>query len=238
MSQRQLSPEERKSPSRQRERKPDQRGPNPTKGEGAEIRALQQSLGNRGMQRLAQRLGGQQGYEVDESTAQRIDQERTSGQPLDNSVRQELEPALGIDLGQVRIHASSTAGALARNLKAKAFTSGRDIFFSPGAYDPHSSEGRKLLAHELTHVVQQSSGRVPSSAGMKVSPPGDALEQEAEAVAQQVVQQSSAQGPSDALARQPEGEEEELQMQPMEEEEEELQMQVDVEEEEEEEMLS
>ncbi len=78
-----------------------------------------------------------------------------SGQPLPKSVRAFMEPRFGTDFSGVRIHAGSEAGALNRALKSQAFTRQRDIYFRTGKYNPESSEGRWLLAHELTHVVQQ-----------------------------------------------------------------------------------
>jgi hypothetical protein len=66
-----------------------------------------------------------------------------------------MERALGADLSGVRIHADRRADELSRLLQARAFTTGQHVFFRRGAYDPVSSGGRALLAHELTHVVQQ-----------------------------------------------------------------------------------
>ena len=76
------------------------------------------------------------------------------GQPLPESVRDYYEPRFGYDFGQVRIHHDETETAHA--LKARAFTVGQDIVFGSGQYSPRSAEGRKLLAHELTHTIQQS----------------------------------------------------------------------------------
>ncbi len=79
------------------------------------------------------------------------------GQPLPASERRFFEPRFGVDLSSVRIHTDSTASALAKQLNAEAFTYGRDIFFNSGRYNPSTSSGKKLLAHELTHVLQQNS---------------------------------------------------------------------------------
>ena len=86
----------------------------------------------------------------------RISAARDSGQPLDDSVRASLELQLGIGLDSVRVHADGDANQLSRNLNAKAFTTEKDVFFRAGYYQPGSSEGKQLLAHELTHVVQQN----------------------------------------------------------------------------------
>ena len=80
------------------------------------------------------------------------------GQPLPASLRHELAGELGIDFADVRVHADAHAGRAADILDAKAFTIGRDVFFGPGRYAPAAPEGRRLLAHELTHVVQQARG--------------------------------------------------------------------------------
>jgi hypothetical protein len=84
------------------------------------------------------------------------------------------------------------ADSLSHQLGAKAFTTGQDVFFREGNYDPHSSGGQELIAHELTHVVQQSSGAVPRSGRMAVNPPGDAFEQEADTAARAVAGMGSA----------------------------------------------
>jgi cell wall-associated NlpC family hydrolase len=80
---------------------------------------------------------------------------RGRGQPLSQSERAFFEPRLGTDLGQVRVHANGEAAQLNRELNAQAFTHGRDVFFGAGKYRPESGEGKRLLAHELTHVIQQ-----------------------------------------------------------------------------------
>jgi len=80
---------------------------------------------------------------------------RGSGKPLSESERTFFEPRFGHDFSQVRLHTDGQSGTLAKTVHAKAFTVGRDVFFSQGEYSPGSSEGRGLLAHELTHVIQQ-----------------------------------------------------------------------------------
>jgi hypothetical protein len=83
---------------------------------------------------------------------------RASGHPLDPASRAFFEPRFGTDLGDVRVHTDSQAAAAARALHADAFTFGSDVVFARGRYQPHSDDGRRLLAHELVHVQQQSSG--------------------------------------------------------------------------------
>lgn len=83
---------------------------------------------------------------------------RGSGKPLSTDTRQRFESRLGMDFSGVRVHTNSAADAAARSINAEAYTVGSDIVFSDGKYDPNSVDGSKLLAHELTHVVQQTSG--------------------------------------------------------------------------------
>lgn len=80
---------------------------------------------------------------------------RGGGQPLSNSAREYMEPRFGHDFSQVRVHTDSKANSVARSINARAFTLGQDIVFSSGQYVPGSSKGQHLLAHELTHVIQQ-----------------------------------------------------------------------------------
>ncbi|MFN8513717.1 MAG: DUF4157 domain-containing protein [Chloroflexia bacterium] len=116
------------------------------------------------------------------------------GRPLEGATRERLETGLGANLGAVRVHADAQADGLARGVRANAFTSGRDIFFREGAYNPGSQEGMRLLAHETTHVLQQSAGPVlgtPGPGGVAVSQPGDPFEREAESVAATFVQREA-----------------------------------------------
>jgi len=85
---------------------------------------------------------------------------RGGGQPLSDGVRQPMERAFGANFGRVRVHTDGEADSMSRSLQARAFTTGQDIFLRQGEFRPGSSEGQKLLAHELTHVVQQRRGRV------------------------------------------------------------------------------
>lgn len=78
-----------------------------------------------------------------------------SGQPLSSSVRNYMEPRFGSDFSDVRVHTGSGAQNMSISLNARAFTHGSDIYFNEGNYDPDSNSGRHLIAHELTHAVQQ-----------------------------------------------------------------------------------
>ncbi|MCD4703236.1 MAG: DUF4157 domain-containing protein [Methanosarcinaceae archaeon] len=85
-----------------------------------------------------------------------IQQVRGGGQSLSNDIRAPMEQAFGADFSRVRVHIDAGADVLNHALQAKAFTTGQDILFKRGAYEPDTDSGRELLAHELTHVVQQS----------------------------------------------------------------------------------
>ncbi|OHV25730.1 hypothetical protein BBK14_21600 [Parafrankia soli] len=118
-----------------------------------------------------------------------IEARRGAGSPLPEPVRAEMEGHMGVDLSAVRVHTDSAAATLNRAVQAEAFTTGTDVFFAPGRFDPSSSAGRGLLAHELTHVVQQSAGA--GGPGGTVSHPDDPAELEAAAVGEHVARQAA-----------------------------------------------
>jgi len=103
-----------------------------------------------------------EGASVTQDVEQGIQQAKGGGQTLDESVREPMEQAFGADFSGVKVHADSNADILNRSINARAFTTGQDIFFKQGKYNPGSRGGQELLAHELTHVVQQT------GAGVKV----------------------------------------------------------------------
>jgi uncharacterized protein DUF4157 len=87
-----------------------------------------------------------------------------SGSPLPQQTRQQMESSFGTDFSGVRIHDNSTAAEMNKELHAQAFTHGSDVYFSSGKYNTSSTAGQHLLAHELTHVVQQKSDSVQRKA--------------------------------------------------------------------------
>lgn len=102
---------------------------------------------------------------------------RGGGQPLDPQTRAYFEPRFGVDFGDVRIHSDSRAAAAAQAVRAQAFTLGRHIVFGEGRYAPDSDPGKRLLAHELTHVLQQSQSAEQTIRRDQVPPaPGSTLE--------------------------------------------------------------
>ena len=91
---------------------------------------------------------------------------QSGGAPLRDDVRAFMEPRFSADFGNVRVHTDSRAAQLSEGLNARAFTVGNHIYFGRGEYSPNSSQGKELIAHELTHVVQQGGAR--GAAGAKI----------------------------------------------------------------------
>ncbi|MDB9494819.1 DUF4157 domain-containing protein [Spirulina major CS-329] len=102
----------------------------------------------------------QAGGGISPDLEQSIQRERGNGQALNDKIRTPLESAFGADFSSVRIHTNTASDHLNQSVQAKAFTTGSDVFFRQGAYNPSSRGGQELLAHELTHVVQQSQGSI------------------------------------------------------------------------------
>jgi len=101
-----------------------------------------------------------EGGAVDTDTEAAIQRARGAGQPLAANVRAPMEQAFGTDFSRVHIHTGDQSNALNQSLQARAFTTGHDIFFRQGEYNPSNTAGQELLAHELTHVVQQNGDAV------------------------------------------------------------------------------
>jgi len=112
------------------------------------------------------------------------------GSSLDSGLRADMEQRIGADFSDVRVHTGGEASRSAESVNAQAFTVGNDIVFGDGKFDPASDSGQTMLAHELTHVVQQRSGPVdgtPTGDGVAVSDPSDRFEREAVANADKVM---------------------------------------------------
>jgi hypothetical protein len=149
---------------------------------------LQRQYGNRYVGQVVRQAGAVGGDSSDMDTVERsIDQARGGGQGMDHGTRTRMESAFGADFSGVRIHTDARADGLSQSHSARAFTTGSDVFFRQGEYSPGSSSGRELLAHELTHVVQQNGDGIQRK--MTVSEPGDAHEIEADQMARVVMQQ-------------------------------------------------
>ena len=102
---------------------------------------------------------------------------QSSGHTLDPATRASMESHFDHDFSSVQIHTDAKAAASAQAVNAQAYTVGRDVVFGPGKYVPETSEGKQLLAHELTHVLQQSNGL---QGELAMSQPGNPYEQEAD----------------------------------------------------------
>lgn len=103
------------------------------------------------------------GRKIDHSwLAERIEATRGSGKPMQESDRNFMEERMGMDFSGVRVHTGEESSGMNNALNSRAFTSGKDIYFNAGYYQPETAAGKKLLAHELTHVVQQQ-GEAPST---------------------------------------------------------------------------
>ena len=98
---------------------------------------------------------GQDGLTASSALASRLQAAKGGGRPLSAPIRAQMEGAFGADFSGVRIHTNETAERMNRGLQAQAFTHGRDVYFGAGKFQPGTTEGRRLLAHELVHVGQQ-----------------------------------------------------------------------------------
>ena len=132
------------------------------------------------------------GLHTGSSTIYQIDSRRLNmtspGQPLPRGVLQKMESVFKTDFSNVRVH----TGREAESIGALAFTTGNDIYFATGQYNPDTPHGQRLIGHELTHVVQQKSGKAQNPFGNEiavVSDPG--LEAEAERMVRKVINSSN-----------------------------------------------
>ncbi|MEM7330538.1 MAG: DUF4157 domain-containing protein [Chloroflexota bacterium] len=174
----------------------------------ADMQDMQQTYGNHFLQRLVgvsldsseeeeetamRSADGEGGLSVSDGFESRIDQARGGGQSLPGDFRQQMEGQFGADFSSVRVHTDSESDALNQSIQAKAFTTGSDIFFKKGEYNTSNKDGQKLVAHELTHVVQQGGSKQGAvQPQMTVNPPDDKYEQEADSAAEQAVEGAEA----------------------------------------------
>jgi hypothetical protein len=93
---------------------------------------------------------------LDETSSSVTQALASPGKPLESALRQDMERRFGYDFSQVRVHTDATAAQSARDVNASAYTVGNDIVYGTGRYAPTAQHGQRLIAHELTHVVQQS----------------------------------------------------------------------------------
>ncbi len=201
--------------------KPTQESSEPQKDEGSltasqmagkldanTLRKMQQTVGNAAVQRFLAQRSDSGPTDLDEETSSTINSQRGAGQALDKDIAEKAGSTMDQDFGDVNVHTDSKADELSQSLGATAFTTGNDIFFREGAYNPGSGDGQRLISHELTHVVQQGGSSPGAQGKMTVNDPNDQFEAEADSVA-------------DTIMNQPE--EKPVSMEPIEEEEEVLQ---------------
>lgn len=167
-------------------KRPAPAGPRPAQADAplAPLLRLQRTVGNAAVQRLLAQREGDAPASLAPSVERGIGAARGGGAGLDGGARERMETAFGADFGGVRVHTGAEAGTLSRSLGARAFTTGRDVFFAQGEYRPGTEGGDRLIAHELAHVVQQG-GRA-GAGPLTVGAPGDAHEREADAAAHAV----------------------------------------------------
>ncbi len=133
---------------------------------------------------------GLAGGGVSSGLSERINSQRGGGSALDSSTKEHMEDTLGAPLDGVRVHVGTESDQLNHAITAKAFTTGNDVFVRSDQYSPGSSSTQRLLAHELTHVVQQRS-MSGGAEGMSVGAADTSEEREADAVADVAVQRSA-----------------------------------------------
>lgn len=100
------------------------------------------------------------GFEVSKGLEQRLTASKGGGSPLPAEVRGFMEPRFGADFSGVRVHTDGAAAGMSQQIQAKAFTLGQDIYMGAGQYAPDTDAGKRLLAHELTHTIQQAGNTV------------------------------------------------------------------------------
>jgi hypothetical protein len=112
---------------------------------------------------------------------------RSPGRPLDPATREFFEPRFSHDFAKVRVHADPEAARSARALSARAYVVGREMVFGAGQFSPATRAGRRLLAHELVHTIQQGDRSAALPDRLPLALPGDAHEQEAERISSDVL---------------------------------------------------
>lgn len=131
-------------------------------------------------------------YDAGSSISRSVQEALSSpGAPLDSSTREFMESRFGHNFSRVRVHTDQRAADSARAVNASAYTLGQDIVFGQGAFTPGRSESGQLLAHELTHTLQQGPTSLGPGEALEVGDPGDALEREAERIAGSVTSGSN-----------------------------------------------
>jgi Domain of unknown function (DUF4157) len=148
--------------------------------DGQAVLGLQRAVGNRGVSSA-----------IEDDRSPVLDVVNSGGgSPLSPDVKAEMQTRLGHDFSDVRVHTDSKASDSAASVNAHAYTVGSNVVFQRDKYDPSSAAGKTMLAHELTHVIQQRSGPVDGTStggGIKLSDPSDRYEREAASNADRVM---------------------------------------------------
>jgi hypothetical protein len=167
----------------------------PASAANQDMLQLQHQVGLRAIQHVLSQTekaqpvpeAGPEGGRVNSDLQNQVAAARGGGHALDRNVGSQLGEALGTDFSRVRIHTDSKADTLNRSLAAQAFTTGSDIFFSKGAYNPATQSGKQLLTHELAHVAQQGRAANRVQTKLTIGPSGDRYEAEADRIASKAV---------------------------------------------------
>ncbi len=154
----------------------------PSVAAGVPAGLLQRKIARRLARRAAGGEGVQPGAEQAVGAA-----DGSSGSPLPGPLQRKFEGSLGADLGGVRVHTGEASAQAASSVGARAYTTGNDIHFARGQYDPASAGGQHLLAHEVAHTVQQGGAGGAPQFKLEVSSPADAAEHEADRAADAMV---------------------------------------------------
>jgi hypothetical protein len=141
------------------------------------------------------------GAPVDGAVTDALRRRRGGGTPLPAELAGAFGQHFGQDLSGVRVHQDGEAGTLARSLQSTAFTHGTDVYFAPGAYRPGTEGGRRLIAHELSHVVHQRTGEDRAAGGVlsvgRANDPAEAAADRSADIAMSALRRSTAQRPSE-----------------------------------------
>ncbi len=161
------------------------RPPQGSRPDAHALLGLQRSIGNAGVVQLL-------ASEQEDASPVRSVVGKRGGRALDAGLRQDMETRFGQDFSGVRVHTGTLAASSAAAVGARAYTVGNEIVLGAGSPNLGTPTGQRMLAHELTHVVQQRSGPVdgrPAPGGIRLSDPSDRFERQAEEVADQVMTQ-------------------------------------------------
>jgi hypothetical protein len=143
---------------RARARKVEQGKPPGTRRENASLEAQADLVADQAIRRMTNVARA-----ITPAEPAKYDAPASAAKELPAELRADLDDTFGADLAAVRVHDDATAHAAARREDAQAFTAGRDIYFAQGKYEPASTEGRRLLSHEIAHVLQQTGRRLTAT---------------------------------------------------------------------------